>query len=250
MESLRCSTVSSPRRLDLDVFRVVGIESEMNLGFAALHQLLRPLRDELATLPEPQANALRAAFGMGDSVATDPFLVGLATLTLLAAAAMRRGLILVVDDAQWLDDESERVLAFVGRRLYADRIGLFVAVREPTARELAFDGLPVLDVGGLQQDASMELMMTVAETSVDDQVRSRVLADAQGNPLAIVELTRELTQHAAPGAASLPQPLPLSRRLETRFLRQVRGLPPATRRLLLTAAADPTGDAALLAACG
>ena len=232
---------------DLDVLRVVGIESEMSLRFAALHQLLRPLLDDLVSLPPPQAEALRAAFGMGEGVAADHFFVGLATLTLLATAATRRGLVLVVDDAQWLDQDSEGVLAFVARRLYADRIALFVALRDPPERELAIETLPTLQLRGLEEPASLDLMATVLDAGVDDDdVRLRVLADAQGNPLAILELTRELTYHAPPGTALLPQPLPLDRRLEARFLRQVRELSEATQRLLLTAAAEPTGDGSLL----
>jgi DNA-binding CsgD family transcriptional regulator len=231
---------------DMDVLRVVGIESEMSLGFAALHQLLHPLLDQLASLPSPQADALRAAFGMGDSVAADQFFVGLATLTLLSNAAMKRGLVLLVDDAQWLDHESESVLAFVARRLYADRIAIFVAVREPPERELAMQALPGLPLRGLEQPASLELMSSALDGPVDDDLRSRVLGDAQGNPLAIVELTRELTRRASPTSALLPQPLALGRQLEARFLRQVRELPAPTQRLLLTAAAEPTGDVALL----
>jgi DNA-binding CsgD family transcriptional regulator len=231
---------------DLDVLRVVGIEAEMNLRFAALHQLLVPLLDDLTALPEPQANALRAAFGMGDSLAADRFLVGLATLTLLAAAATKRGLILVVDDAQWLDQESESVLAFVARRLYADRIGVFIGVRVPTERDLAVDGLPFLELGPLGRAATQELIEAVAGNAIDDNIRSRVIADARGNPLAIVELTRELTQRAPAGTALLPEPLSLDRQLEARFLRQVRALPPPTQRLLLAAAAEPTGDPSLL----
>jgi DNA-binding NarL/FixJ family response regulator len=231
---------------DFDVLRVVGIEAEMNLRFAALHQLLVPLLDELTALPEPQANALRAAFGMGDSVAADRFLVGLATLTLLATAATKRGVILVVDDAQWLDQESESVLAFVARRLYADQIGMFIGMRVPTERDVAVDGLPSLEIGPLTRAAAGELIEAVAGRAVDDDIRTRVIADARGNPLAIVELTRDLTENATAGRALLPEPLSLDRQLEARFLRQVRALPAPTQRLLLTAATDPTGDPALL----
>jgi DNA-binding CsgD family transcriptional regulator len=230
---------------DLDVLRIEGVESEMSLGFAALHQLLHPLLDALSSLPTPQADALRAAFGMGDGVVADQFFVALATLTLLATAATRRGLVLVVDNAQWLDHESDSVLAFVARRLYADRIAFFVGLREPVERDLALQALPPLVVRGLESAAAIELMASVLDVGVDDDGRARVLADAQGNPLAIIELTREL-QQSPPGSALLPQPLSLDRQLEGRFLRQVQELPPATQRLLLTAAADPTGDTALL----
>ena len=230
---------------DLRVLRVTGLESEMNFRFAALHQLVIPLLDGVTALPAPQKDALLAAFGMTDGDAPDRFLVALAALTLLTSAATGGGIVLVVDDAQWLDPESEAVLAFVARRLLADKIGVFVSVRVPTDRDLAIDVLPSLELGPLEPAAAAELMASIVDGAVDERVRRRVMNDAQGNPLAIVELTRELTPHAL-DAALLPRPLSLDRRLEARFLRQIRELPPATQRLLLTAAAEPTGNAALL----
>jgi DNA-binding CsgD family transcriptional regulator len=230
---------------EFDVLRIVGIESEMSLGFAALHQLVRPLQDGIGALPDAQADALRAALGMGGG-APEPFRVALATLTLLSTRAMERGLVIVVDDAHWLDFESERVIGFVGRRLHADRIALFIAIREPVEHEFAIEGLPSFRLEGLTDDAALELMSTVVDDSVDELARDRVIGDARGNPLAIVEMIRELADRASPGAALQPQPVRLDKHLQALFLRQVHGLPPATRRLLLTAAADPTGDAVLL----
>jgi DNA-binding CsgD family transcriptional regulator len=231
---------------DLAVVRVVGIESEMELGFAALHQLLNRFADGIDRLPGPQARALRAVFGFGDESAPDRFLVALAALTLLSNAAARRGLLIVIDDAQWLDRESATVLGFVARRLYAERIGLLVAVRDPSELQLAFNGLPSLTVGALPAHVSLELLASRVEGPIASRVRERVLMDAGGNPLALLELSQELSQDQLAGAELLPEPLPVGQQLEARFLRQVRALPVETQKLLLVLAADPTGDPTLL----
>jgi hypothetical protein len=230
---------------DLMVVRVVGIESEMELGFSGLHQVLRRFANGIDALPRPQARALEAALGLADDLAPDPFLVGLAALTLLSNSA-GRGLLIVIDDAQWLDQESATVLGFVARRLYAERIGLLVAVREPSELQLAFDGLPSLTVSALPEHASLELLTSCAEVPMAKHVGERIFADAGGNPLALLELSQELSRDQLAGTELLPEPLAVGPQLETRFLRRVRGLPPETQTLLLVLAAEPTGDPMLI----
>ena len=236
--------------VDLDVVRIVGIESEIELGFAALHQLLSRFLGDVDALPSQQARALRTAFGLDEEASADRFLVGLAALTLLTDAATRRGILIVVDDAQWLDDETANVLGFVARRLYADRIGLLVAMHDTGERHLAFDGLPSITLDALSEDASIDLLESAAGGSFAEQVRTRILAEAAGNPLALLELSRELSQHQLAGLEALPQPLAVDERLEARFLRQVHALPADTQQLLLVVAAEPTGDPTLVRRAG
>ena len=232
---------------DFDVFRLVGIESEMRLGFAALHQLLTPFLDGIESLPSPQSRALRAAFGVSDDVAPDRFLVGLAALTLVtAAAATRRPLLIVVDDTQWLDQESADALGFLARRLHADRVCVLASVRDSIAERRLFDGLPSLDLGPLSEAASVELLDSAVRGPLADRIRARLLTEARGNPLALVEFGRELTPEQLTGSDQLPEPLAIDRRLEGHFLRQVGALPAPTQGFLLVAAAEPTGDASLI----
>jgi DNA-binding CsgD family transcriptional regulator len=232
---------------DFDVARLVGIESEMRLGFAALHQLLTPFLQGVASLPPPQARALGAAFGINDEVIPDPFLVGLAALTLVTtAAAARRPLLVIVDDTQWLDQESADALGFLARRLHADRVCILVAMRDATWDRGLFDGLPSLHLDPLSDSASREVLDAAVRGSLADHVRARLVADGRGNPLALVEFGRELSADQLAGAVPLPEPLAVGRGLEQHFLRQVRVLPAATQRLLLVAAADPNGDASAL----
>jgi DNA-binding CsgD family transcriptional regulator len=231
---------------DLDVIRLVGIESEARLGFAALHQLLVPYLGRLDSLPAPLGQALATAFGTRGGGPPDQFLVGLASLTLLSGAATARSLLCVVDDAQWLDQESAGVLAFVARRLHADAVGMLFAVREPSERHVTFDGLPSLRVPGLGPAEARQLLASATADKVSSEVSEQIIAQTSGNPLALIELGRELAPGQLTGEISLPEPLPLGRSLQARFLSQVRRLPDATQVLLLAAAADPTGDPALL----
>jgi DNA-binding CsgD family transcriptional regulator len=228
---------------DLEIARIEAIESEMALGFAGLHQLLLPFADRIATLPPPQRDALSSAFGLGYSSPPDRFLVALATLTLLARTARPRGLLCVVDDAQWLDRESATVLTFVARRLHADSIAMIFAVRDPWDSQLLLADLPGIQLTGLPAPAARRLLRA---DGLDDQVGERIVAETGGNPLALIEVGRELTSGQLAGLEPLPELLPLGRQLEDRFLRQARRLPAGTQTLLLTAAADPTGDPALL----
>jgi DNA-binding CsgD family transcriptional regulator len=238
------SAISSAN--DFQVVRALGIESEMELGFAGLHQLVVPFISRLERLPAPQRHALASAFGLVAGGPPDRFQVGLATLTLLAAAAADVPLLCVIDDTQWLDLESADVLGFVARRLYADRIALLFAVREPVERRVSLAGLPELHIGGLTGDDARTLVASVATGPVDGQVSQRIIAETQGNPLAILELTAELTPRQLSSTLLLPNPLPIGSRLQQRFIRQLKGVPAATQTLLLLAAAEPSGDAVIL----
>jgi len=231
---------------DFRVVRALGIESEMELGFAGLHQLVVPFLSRLERLPASQHHALASAFGLIADGPPDRFQVGLATLTLMADAAADVPLLCVIDDTQWLDLESADVLCFVARRLYADRIAFLFAVREPIERRVSLAGVPELHIGGLTERDAIRLVASVATGPVDGQVSQRIIAETQGNPLAILELTAELTPRQLSNTLLLPDPLPIGSRLQQRFIRQLKGLPAATQTLLLLAAAEPSGDAVVL----
>jgi len=228
---------------DLGVVRAVGVESEMELAFAALHQLCVPVLDRLERLPGPQRDALRVTFGLSEGPVPDRFLVGLAVLGLLAEAAEERALVCVVDDAQWLDKASAQALAFVARRLFAESVVLLFAARQPSD-ELA--GLPELPVEGLQEADARELLRSVVPGRLDERVHEQVMAEARGNPLALLELTRGLSPAQLAGGFGLPGALSLEGRIQQSFLARVDALPEGSRRLLLVAAAEPTGDPALV----
>src|SRR5580692_5945317 len=235
---------------DLQVIRVDCVESEMELSFAAVHQLLRPFLGALDILPAPQRAALRLAFGMAEGQAPDRFLVGLAALGLLAGQASRKPLLCLVDDAHCLDQESADVLAFVARRLDADSIAIVFAVREPTSAPDRLAGLPELRLAGLAEEDARALLAAAAGARLSRPVADQVIAETGGNPLALIEIGRELADGARDDDPFLSGPLPLGRRLEQRYLREVRELPAATQALLLAAAADPTGDPGLLVRAG
>src|SRR4051812_16331715 len=226
------------------VLWVRGVEPEMELAFAGLHQLCAPLRDLLDMLPDPQREALRVALGMSsDDSPPDPFLVGLGVLGLLSEAAGERPALCVVDDADWLDRESLQTLAFVARRLGAESVAILFAVRAPI-RELT--GLAELELTGLADGDARALLSSVIQGPLDERVRERVRAEAGGNPLALLELPRGLTPAELAGGLGLPGAQPLSERIEESFLRRVQALPEPTRLLLALAAAEPIGDPALL----
>jgi DNA-binding CsgD family transcriptional regulator/tetratricopeptide (TPR) repeat protein len=230
---------------DMRVCSVTGIETEIALEFAALHQLLVPFLPGVDDLPGPQRLALRVAFGMEQDPAADPFLVGLAALTLLAGAAEERPVLCLVDDGQWLDAESAHALGFVARRLYADRVALLIAAGGHAAGH-AFGQLPAVQVGGLPPEAARRLLRWAAQGPVDDRVGARILADTERNPLALVEVGAEFTASEMAGQAARPEPMPLGRRLTDRFARQAVGLDPDTQVFLLIVAADASGDRAVL----
>jgi DNA-binding CsgD family transcriptional regulator len=222
---------------------VVGAESEQQLGHAGLHRLLLPHLDRLGRLPGPQRAALGAAFGLASGPAPDRFLVGLGTLTLLADVAADRPLLCVVDDAHWLDPESLEALAFVGRRLHSDGIGLLVAVRrDDTAGTTPLRGLPTQTVAALSPADSRALLARAVPGRLDLRVADAIAAGTGGNPLAVLALTEELTEEQLAGRAELPVPLPVDAQVGRWFLTQVRGLPPATQLLLLVAALAPPDD--------
>ncbi|GAA2469878.1 helix-turn-helix transcriptional regulator [Winogradskya humida] len=226
-----------------DVLRFDAVQSEATFGFGALHQLLRPYLGSLSSLPAPQGDALAAAFGLrAYAQAPDLFLIGLAALGLVSARAGDRPLLCVVDDAQWLDQESAAVLAFVARRLDADPVAMVFALRESDA----FDGLPRAPIAGLGRAAAAELLERVAGKGVDARVRDAVAAATGGNPLALIELARELSPAQLSGGAPLPDPIPPGPAWEERYRDAIRTLPAATRILLLTGAADPSGDPEVL----
>ena len=228
---------------DMRVARVAGVESEMDLGFAGLYQLLVPFLDRLDRLPAPQRAALQSALGLAAGPPPDRFLVGLAALTLLTEAETSRPVLSVVDNAQWLDQASAEVLGFVARRLLADRVGMLFAVQDGADRA-AFDGLPELPVGGLAEPAARELLAAAAGGPVDSRVSERIVADTGGNPLGLVEFGGELTDRERSGAAPLTGPLRFGGRLEKLYLSRVRALPAAAQTLLLVLATDQLGDPA------
>jgi hypothetical protein len=228
------------------VIRLAGVESELELGFAGLHRLLVSFLPAMVSLPQRQRKALGSAFGLIDSIPADRFAVGLATLSLLAAAAADSPLLCVVDDAQWLDQESLEVLAMVGRRVYAEGIALVFGTRDTDDGRGLLEGIPDIRVGGLPEDDALELLRSSVDGPLDLHHASRIVRETQGCPMAIIELAGELTAAELSGAGFLPEPLPLSRRLEAHFLRQVRALPATTQALLLVAAAEPSGDPRLV----
>jgi DNA-binding CsgD family transcriptional regulator/sulfur carrier protein ThiS len=228
---------------DVRVARAVGVQSEMELAFAALQQLCGPMLDRLDRLPGPQQEALRVAFGLSGGEAPDRFVVGLAALSLLSEVAEERPLLCVVDDAQWLDQASALALAFVARRLLAESVAVVFVTREPS-QELI--GLPELVVEGIGDADARELLDFGLPGPLDERVRDRIVAETRGNPLALLELPRGLSPAELAGGFGLPDALPLADRIEQSFLRQLQSVPPETKRLLLTAAAEPVGDVTLL----
>ena len=220
-----------------------GVQSEMELAFAVLHQLCAPMLDRLERLPAPQRDALRTAFGLSAGPAPDRFLIGLAVLGLLSEMAGERPLVCIVDDEQWLDSASAQVLAFVARRLGAESVGLVFGARVPTG-DLA--GLPELVIGGLREDDARALLDSALTGPLDTLVRDQIVAEAHGNPLALLELPRGWTAAELAGGFGLPGPVPLAGRIEESFRRQLAALPAQPRRLLQLAAAEPTGDPVLV----
>src|SRR6516165_7295451 len=229
---------------DMRVARVAGAESEIDLGFAGLHQLLVPFLDGLGRLPAPQRAALQSAFGLAAGAPPDRFLVGLATLTLVNDAAASRPVLCVVDNAQWLDQASAEVLGFVARRLLADRVGMLFAVQDGQEPAAMFDGLPELPVRGLPEVAAQELLAAAAGGPVDSRVSERIVAETAGNPLGLVEFGGELTAGERSGTVPLTGALRFGGRLEQLYLSRVRALPADAQTLLLVLAAEQLGDPA------
>jgi DNA-binding CsgD family transcriptional regulator len=226
---------------DLRILRISGVQAETSLGFAGLQWLLAPLVARMSNLPARQQEALDSALGVGSQGPADLFLVGLATLTLLADSATEKPLLCLLDDAHWLDRESLEVLAFVGRRLHADGVAMLFAVRDPPDSNVPLAGLSDLRLSSFSDDDSHALL-SATNARIIGELALRIVANAGGNPLAIVELASEATSHDTPAHWSVAEPLPIGERLEGRFSRQLRPLPRGARMVLLVAAAESSGN--------
>ena len=237
--------VQSASASRFQVVRAAGVEPEMELAFAGLQQLCAPLLTGLAQLPGPQRTAIETAFGVSAGVPPDPFFVGLGVLGLLSAAAAARPLLCVVDDVQWLDQASARALGVAARRLQADAVAVLLAGRE--LGELAgAAGLAEVRLAGLADADARALLASVLPRWVDQKVVDRIVAETAGNPLALLELPRGMTPAELAGGPGFPGTAGLPGRIEESFRRRLELLPEPTRQLVLLAAADPAGDAALL----
>ncbi|QVI24868.1 AAA family ATPase [Nocardia tengchongensis] len=233
---------------DCQITRAAGVESQMELAFAGLHQLCAPFMDHLDRLPPPQREALSVAFGLSSGGVPDRFLVGLAVLSLLAEAAETQPLLCVVDDTQWLDRVSAQTLAFVARRVLAERVAFVFAERTPVAdpERDPLTGLPELQLRGLPDKDARALLVSAIPGRVDSDVIDRIVAEARGNPLALLELPQGLTSAQLAGGYARPDLRPVVTQIEHSFLQRIEALSTAARRVLLTAAAEPLGDMALL----
>ena len=232
------------RAAGMMVLGVTGVEWESDLAFAGLHGLLWPIVDELDGVPEPQRGPLAAALGLAPGEGRDRFLVSAAALSLLAAAAEFRPILCVVDDAQWLDLPSAGSLTFVARRLVAEGVAILFAAREGERRRFDAPGLDELAVGGLDR-ASAGLLLDHSASGAAPSVRERLLDEAAGNPLALLELPVALSDQQLAGEAPLPGALPMTSRLRASFSQRIDRLPAATRETLLIAAAEEAGELAV-----
>jgi DNA-binding CsgD family transcriptional regulator len=228
---------------DMTVARAVGVESEMELAYAGLHQLCGSILDRLPGLPTPQRDALEIVFGLRAGAVPDRFLVGLGVLGLLSEVGGERPVLCVVDDAQWLDQASALTLAFVARRLRADSVGIVFAAREPGPE---LQNLPALEVQGVGNGEARALLSAAVRFKLDDRIRDRIIAETRGNPLALLELPRGLTATQLAGGLGLMGAESLPGRIEQSFVHRIETLPPGARGLLLVAAAEPVGDPLLL----
>jgi DNA-binding CsgD family transcriptional regulator len=230
---------------DLEIRRVSGLESEAHLDFAAIHRLLIPHLAQVDDLPPTQAQALRTAIGLSDAAPANSFILGLSVLTILSQVARRQPLLIIVDDAQWLDPESVEILGFVARRLHAEQLGMLFSVREPATPPL-LEGIAHLQVDGLGEPEAVDLLLSLAPDLLDRQIAKRVAAQSRGNPLVIVEVSRELNTFHTPRRLLLDDPLPMSERLDRHFRDQIADLPDDCQQLLLYAAAHPDADSDLV----
>jgi len=231
------------------VAELTGVEAEMELPFAGIHQLCATMLDRLDALPAPQRGALNVALGLVAGEVPERFLVGLAVLSLVAAAAEERPLLCLVEDAQWLDGASSQILGLVARRVRAESVAIVVAMREPTA-EHDFQGLPELRLEGLPEPDARTLLRGVVTGRLDSRVRDRLVAESGGNPLALLELPGRMTAAELAGGFEFPAAGELPARIEGHYLQRVGELPEATQRFMLLAAAEPLGDAALVLRAG
>jgi DNA-binding CsgD family transcriptional regulator len=224
---------------------VEGVQAEMELPFAGIHRLCAPMFDGIDALAGPQQNALRVAFGVSSGDAPDKFLVAVAVLNLLSGTAEKRPLLCLVDDAQWLDAASAQALGFVARRLVAEPMAIIFSLREPSSTR-ALDGLQQLSLEGLDEADARALLSKAVPGRLDDRVRDRLIAETGGNPLALMQLSLEMSPSERAGGFAPVAVSDVPSRLEEHYTRRIAGLPKATQRLMLLAAAEPLGDAALL----
>jgi AAA ATPase domain len=227
------------------VLTAVGVESEMEMAYSGLHQLCGPMLDRLDMLPEPQREALGTVFGRNTGPAPNRFLVGLATLTLLADVAEQQPLVCVIDDAQWLDRASAQILSFVARRLLAERIALVCATRTGSGDDV-LAGLPELSVHGLGDSEARALLLENVYGPLDAAVCDQIVTESHGNPLALLELPRSWRAADLAGGFGLPESQPVVSKIEQSYVRRLRLLPSETQLLVLAAAAEPLGDPLLL----
>jgi DNA-binding CsgD family transcriptional regulator len=227
------------------VAKAVGVESELELAYGSLHQICAPMLDQLERLPDPQREALSTVFGLSAGAAPDRFLVGLATLTLLAEVADQQPLVCIVDDAHWLDQASEQILAFVARRLLAERIAIVCATRTGIGDHI-LAGLPQLSISGLGDSDARALLLGNVHGPLDAAVCEQIIAESHGNPLALLELPRTSNVAHFAGGFGLPGSQPVAGKIEQSYARRLDALPSETRLLVLAAAAEPLGDAVLL----
>ncbi|HEX6256007.1 MAG TPA: AAA family ATPase [Euzebyales bacterium] len=239
------------RATGMIVLRATGVEAELDLAYAGVHQLVRPVLDRIDVLPAPQARALGAALGRDDGT-YEPFMVNAALLSLMGAVAEMRPLLVVVDDLHWLDRASASALSFAARRLHAERVALLFATRAHADRAAMEHGaqLPQLRLGGLPPDAAAAVLDRGLPPRVPPHVRRRLLGLAAGNPLALCELPAALSQAQLAGRAMLPDPVPVTSTIEHAFVHRVSGVSPSARTLLLLAAAERLGDVGLVLRAG
>lgn len=228
------------------ILRGLGVESEMELPFAGLHQLCAPLLSRLGALPEPQRRSLSVALGLAGGDKPDQFLVAMAALSLMAEAAEQKPLLCVVDDAHWLDQASAQVLGFVGRHLLAEPIALVFAVRPEAGGAGHLSGLPELTLGGLDEESAEALLGTIISGPVDESVRQRIVAETHGNPLALLELCQGRGPAELAGGFAFPGTAGLPESIEDQYIARLRQLPSPAQQLLLLAAADMTAETSLI----
>jgi DNA-binding CsgD family transcriptional regulator len=230
----------------LPLIRIAGVEAEQDFSFAALHRFLQPFLDRLDRLPSPQSDGLASAFGLASHSPAQPFLIGLATLTVLADVASAQGLLCIIDDSQWIDSESLHAIAFAARRLQADGIAILFGLRTSAELNLALAGLPMLEVSGLPEGAAYDLLSSVVSGPLDPSVARQVVDETSGCPLALTELADELTAEQWVGVDRVSAPIPIGQRLEVHFSDQVRALSSQAQTFVLIAAAETSGDASLV----
>ncbi|MDN3354930.1 LuxR family transcriptional regulator [Actinomadura sp. DC4] len=230
---------------DLQRRRAIGKEFESRLPFTALHELCEPMLGDLRSLPDPQRAALEVVFAQREGTVPDRFRVGLAVLGLLTRSARQRPVVCVVDDAQWLDDASAQILAFVARRVEGEPVAFLFALREPAEPGL-FDGLPAQSLAGLRNEDALALLSSRFRAPLDERIRDQIIAEARGNPLALLELPRRVGPADLAGGFGLPDSPPVPERIEAGYRERLAGLPSQTQRLVLVAAAEPLGEPVLL----